>query len=79
MVASNLLVWLGIGLWLILTDRIVAGAGLLLRGAFVVSWVYNLVRPLVISNAARIPFLLVMFGVLGGLIAFGVIGLFLGP
>ena len=32
-----------------------------------------------ISNATRIPFLLVMFGVLGGLAAFGLIGLFLGP
>ena len=44
-----------------------------------VSWVDNLVRPLVISNATRIPFLLVMFGVLGGLAAFGLVGLFLGP
>jgi predicted PurR-regulated permease PerM len=44
-----------------------------------VSWVDNLIRPLVISSAARIPFLLVMFGVLGGLAAFGLIGLFLGP
>lgn len=32
-----------------------------------------------ISNATRIPFLLVMFGVLGGLAAFGLVGLFLGP
>jgi len=48
-------------------------------GRLVVSWVDNLVRPLVISNATRIPFLLVMFGVLGGLAAFGLVGLFLGP
>jgi predicted PurR-regulated permease PerM len=76
---STPIVWSSIGLWLILTDRIVPGVGLLLWGILVVSWVDNLVRPLVISSAARIPFLLVMFGVLGGLIAFGVIGLFLGP
>ncbi|MEW6036988.1 MAG: AI-2E family transporter [Pseudomonadota bacterium] len=78
-IPATFIVWSGIGLWLMLTDRIVAGAGLVLWGAFVVSWVDNLVRPLVISSAARIPFLLVMFGVLGGLVAFGVIGLFLGP
>jgi len=53
--------------------------GLLLWGALVVSWVDNLIRPLVISSATRIPFLLVMFGVLGGLAAFGLVGLFLGP
>ena len=32
-----------------------------------------------ISGASRVPFLLVMFGVLGGLAAFGLIGLFVGP
>ena len=34
---------------------------------------------LVISSATRMPFLLVMFGVLGGLAAFGMVGLFMGP
>ncbi|HRP98735.1 MAG TPA: AI-2E family transporter, partial [Rhodocyclaceae bacterium] len=62
-----------------LRGDVVAGIGLLLWGALVVSWVDNLVRPLVISSATRIPFLLVMFGVLGGLAAFGLVGLFLGP
>jgi len=72
-------VWGGIGAWLIADGRLFDGIGLLLWGGFVVSWVDNLVRPLVISNATRIPFLLVMFGVLGGLAAFGLVGLFLGP
>lgn len=72
-------VWGSIGVWLLLTERVAAGIGLLLWGTLVVSWVDNLVRPMVISSAARIPFLLVMFGVLGGLAAFGAVGLFLGP
>jgi predicted PurR-regulated permease PerM len=71
--------WGSIGAWLLVTGNTVEGIGLLLWGALVVSWVDNLVRPLVISNATRIPFLLVMFGVLGGLAAFGLVGLFLGP
>jgi predicted PurR-regulated permease PerM len=71
--------WGSIGAWLLISGDTVAGIGLLLWGALVVSWVDNLVRPLVISNATRIPFLLVMFGVLGGLAAFGLVGLFLGP
>jgi predicted PurR-regulated permease PerM len=33
----------------------------------------------VISSATQIPFLLVMFGVLGGVAAFGLVGLFIGP
>ena len=56
-----------------------AGIGLLLWGALAVSWIDNLVRPLVISGVAKIPFRLVLFGVLGGLAAFGLIGLFVGP
>lgn len=71
--------WGSIGVWLLVSGNTVEGIGLLLWGALVVSWVDNLVRPLVISNATRIPFLLVMFGVLGGLAAFGLVGLFLGP
>ena len=72
-------VWGGIGIWLLLKGELAAGLGLLAWGAFVVSWVDNLIRPLVISSATQIPFLLVMFGVLGGLAAFGLIGLFVGP
>jgi predicted PurR-regulated permease PerM len=71
--------WGSIGIWLLISGDTVGGVGLLLWGALVVSWVDNLVRPLVISNATRIPFVLVMFGVLGGLAAFGLVGLFLGP
>jgi predicted PurR-regulated permease PerM len=72
-------VWGGVGAWLLASGRWFDGIGLLLWGTLVVSWVDNLVRPLVISNATRIPFLLVMFGVLGGLAAFGLVGLFVGP
>lgn len=72
-------VWGSIGVWLLLTGHTLAGIGLLLWGTLVVSWVDNLVRPMVISSASKIPFLLVFFGVLGGLAAFGFVGLFLGP
>lgn len=72
-------VWGSIGVWLLLNGKVAAGVGLLLWGIVVVSWIDNLVRPLVISSATRIPILLVLFGVLGGLAAFGLVGLFLGP
>jgi len=73
------LIWVPLGVWLLLTGHPWAGIGLLVWGALVVSWVDNLVRPLVISSATRIPFLLVLFGVVGGLAAFGLVGLFVGP
>ncbi len=73
------LVWFPIGVMLILTDQLWPGIGLLLWGFLVVSTVDNVIRPLVISGASRIPFLVVLFGVLGGLTTFGAVGLFLGP
>ncbi|MCL4471407.1 MAG: AI-2E family transporter [Sulfuricella sp.] len=72
-------VWGAAGLWLLFTGQTWAGAGLLLWGALVVSWVDNIVRPLILAGAANIPFILALFGVLGGLAAFGLVGLFLGP
>jgi Ca2+-transporting ATPase len=73
------LVWMPLSIMLILTGQAWQGMGLLLWGFLAVSTVDNLIRPLVISGAGRIPFLVVLFGVLGGLSAFGAIGLFLGP
>jgi predicted PurR-regulated permease PerM len=72
-------VWIGLSLSLLAHGETQAALGLFLWGALVVSWVDNLIRPLVISGPTRIPFLLVFLGVLGGLNAFGLIGLFLGP
>ncbi|MGP1676341.1 MAG: AI-2E family transporter [Burkholderiales bacterium] len=72
-------VWGALGAWLLFTGNTLEGIGLLLWGALVVSSVDNLIRPMVISSATRIPFLLVMFGVIGGLAAFGLIGMFIGP
>ena len=72
-------IWGSLGLWLLLTGQVWAGVGLLLWGGLVVSWVDNIVRPLVVSQNVKLPFILAFFGVLGGLAAFGLVGLFLGP
>lgn len=71
--------WGSASVWLYLTGETAAAIGLAIWGLTAVSWIDNIVRPLVISGATRIPFLLVLFGVLGGLAAFGLVGLFIGP
>jgi predicted PurR-regulated permease PerM len=73
------LVWGSASLWLLAQGEIWPGVSLILWGSLVVSWIDNLVRPLIISGTGKFPFLLVMFGVLGGLARFGMIGLFVGP
>jgi predicted PurR-regulated permease PerM len=50
-----------------------------LWGLLVVSSVDNIIKPWLISRESRLPILLVFLGVLGGVIAFGFIGIFLGP
>jgi predicted PurR-regulated permease PerM len=72
-------VWGSAAMWLLFTGQTVAGLGLLAWGVLVVSWVDNIVRPVLLSRASNIPFILALFGVLGGLTAFGLVGLFLGP
>jgi len=55
--------------------------GLLLAawGIGVVSTIDNILRPLFISQAISMNLLLVFFGVIGGILAFGLIGIFVGP
>ena len=62
-----------------LQQSVFAGALLALWGLGVVSTVDNVLRPLFISHATRLPFILVLFGVLGGVLSMGLIGAFFGP
>ncbi|HSY06894.1 MAG TPA: AI-2E family transporter [Steroidobacteraceae bacterium] len=70
---------IGVVLWLVVSGHTVAGVALGVWGGLVVGWTDHIVRPFLISREAQIPFLLVLFGVLGGLAAFGLVGLFIGP
>jgi predicted PurR-regulated permease PerM len=65
--------------WLAFEGRWLAALALALWSLLVVSSMDNVLRPLLISGRARIPFLLVFLGVLGGLAGFGLIGAFVGP
>ncbi|WLP94870.1 AI-2E family transporter [Psychrobacter sp. M13] len=71
--------WGAVSIWLLSQGQTVEGVGLALWGILVISWVDNLIRPIVISGATKIPFIIIFIGVLGGLTAFGFVGLFIGP
>lgn len=68
-----------VSLWLFSQGQTVEAIGVMIWGVCIVSTADNVIRPLVISGATKIPFLLIMFGVLGGLASFGLVGLFIGP
>jgi len=57
----------------------VAGVVVFCFGVVVVFVADHAIRPVIIGGAARLPFLWVLLGILGGLETFGIVGLFLGP
>jgi predicted PurR-regulated permease PerM len=52
---------------------------MLLWGFFLISSVDNIIKPLLISRGSSLPFLLVLLGVMGGVLTFGFVGIFIGP
>lgn len=65
-------------IWLYWKDEPAWGTVLLVI-TILVSGIDNVLRPILIRKGANLPLLLIFAGVIGGLIAFGIIGLFIGP
>jgi predicted PurR-regulated permease PerM len=61
------------------TGHLIKGIVLVLWGALVVGTADNIIRPLVIGSRVELHPLLLLFALLGGLQAFGFIGIFIGP
>ncbi len=73
------LIWGGTALWLFSHGEHGWAIFLALYGLLAISSVDNVVKPILISHSSHLPVLLVVLGVLGGALAFGFIGIFLGP
>ncbi|RKP45189.1 AI-2E family transporter [Trinickia fusca] len=73
------IVFCGAVLWLFLQGSMAAAVGVLVWGVVIVFIADHFVRPILIGSATRLPFLLVLFGILGGAQTFGLVGLFIGP
>ncbi len=73
------LVWIPAAIWLLVNGNIVHGIFLAVYGVVAVSGADQVIRPWFISRGAQLPFLLTVLGVLGGALAFGLLGIFLGP
>jgi predicted PurR-regulated permease PerM len=73
------LVWVPAMLWLFFTGATGAAAFLGAYGVIVIFGLDHVIRPILISRGARLPFLPTVLGVLGGAVGFGLLGIFLGP
>jgi len=78
---GQFVVWGVAAAWLFLQGETGNGIGMVLWGALVITSLDNFARPVLIrwSGRADIPFVLILFGVLGGVASFGLLGLLLGP
>jgi predicted PurR-regulated permease PerM len=72
------LVWVPATVWLYQTGATGWALFMLIWG-FGVSSIDNFLKPWLISQGSTLPFILIFFGVVGGVFAFGFIGVFLGP
>ncbi|OGA50579.1 MAG: AI-2E family transporter [Betaproteobacteria bacterium RIFCSPLOWO2_12_FULL_63_13] len=73
------LVWGGAALWLYDQGATGWAVFMVAWGLLAISSVDNFLKPMLISRSASLPILLIALGVFGGAIAFGFVGIFLGP
>lgn len=69
---------IGVG-WLYWHDHRTIAAIVLLVWTIFCGTIDNVIRPILIKRGADLPFLLILAGVIGGLLGFGLVGLFVGP
>jgi predicted PurR-regulated permease PerM len=77
--AAPPLVWGSVALWLFFRGEVGWGIFVAAWGLLLVSSIDNVLRPYLLTQANSLPVLLSFFGFLGGILAFGFIGVFLGP
>lgn len=69
----------GVALVLMAQGSVAAGIGVFAFGSVVLFIGDHFVRPKIIGDAVKLPFLWVLLGILGGVEVYGLIGLFIGP
>jgi len=72
-------VWVPAALWLFRERHIGWGVFMAIWGLIAISGIDNFVRPYLIGRGSNLPFVIVLLGAIGGVLAFGFIGIFLGP
>ena len=74
----GLVIWPS-AIWLVAEGHYAAGIFIAVWGVAPVGIVDNVVRPLFVTRSSKLPFVLVLMGLIGGAMFAGVVGLFLGP
>lgn len=73
------IVWVPVDIYLFTTGNSTAALFLLVYGTFIVSLIDNFLRPILVSRRTKISSAVVIIGMIGGLLVFGMMGLLIGP
>lgn len=73
------LIWIPVAIYLTVSKSILVGILFTLYGTFVISTVDNIIRPIVVGNRIDIHPMIMFFAIIGGLITFGFLGIFIAP
>ena len=73
------LLWGGVSIWFLYQGSYGWSIFMVLWGIFVISSIDNFVKPYLISRGSSLSLLLIVLGVSGGIVAYGFIGIFIGP
>jgi len=76
---GSALVWLPASIILIMQGSVGAGAGLMVFCGLIVGSLDNVLRPILVGKDTKMHELMIFFGTLGGILMFGIAGIFIGP
>jgi predicted PurR-regulated permease PerM len=72
-------IWLPLAIYLAATQHYVEAGFLFFLGAGVISLVDNILKPVLIGEKTKLPYIVLFLGILGGVQVFGLVGIFLAP
>lgn len=78
-ILGTFIIWGPTSAYLVMQGSYMKGAGLFLFGVLVISMVDNVLKPLIIGSRTKMPTIVILFSVLGGIRLFGILGLVMGP
>ncbi len=73
------IIWIGVAIRLFVQDQFGWGVFMVVYGLFLISSIDNIIKPYIFSRGSKLPFIVMLIGMLGGIATFGFIGVFLGP
>ncbi|CAA6823222.1 MAG: AI-2E family transporter [uncultured Sulfurovum sp.] len=73
------LIWVPATVYLLFTGDTASAIGLSIWGLLVVGLIDNFLRPWIVGSDAKLPDIVILISILGGIITFGAVGIILGP